>query len=429
MPIGIYDPLFGLGEGDILPKTVPATGGKRLLGLAVRGASLSAFGAKTKPEGLLEHGAEFLGSIPTIAASAALLSPVAGAGVRALGVGERFLPIASRLSSAGLTGAGVGGTQAGFEGESIPKGAAMGAAEFATAESGFLAGAKVISRMRGVPHKVEPEMGVKSQLLPDEAIAAKTVDTARESKESDKSKPFLTRKLEKIEEEYKTGKKEAEHANEFVTAQGREALTTPETATGETDPRAKTFAGIKELKQAREAGDYKVILSESGLKEVIDKTPEAASQEILFNAKIDPKTGLPTYTPANPRVEDAIRMAEQIGGKAPHQMELPNLSQDVKQQLATEPKREMYLTDNAIKSDERLETLMEDKHSPLKIAEPKIIEFSPEELMRRDLMDKMTREHGVKPEIVQHFMKSIPSGLTPAARQALIENFLKGQCV
>src|SRR5437667_1218923 len=165
-------------------------------------------------------------------------------------------------------------------------------------------------------------------------------------------------------------------------------------------------------------------MGESGLKEVVDTTPEKASQFVLFNAVIDATTGKVTYTPVSETVGNAVAIAEKLPPKAPHQEWLPFMSEDAKRSLAsTDVSREPFLTSNAIKSPTVAERLMEDAESPLKLSELKQVEFSVEDLQMRDLVKKS----GLKPENLQEFMRSLPPG-TPEQRRLLIRKFLQENC-
>src|SRR5438128_354870 len=97
----VSDLLLDLGIG--IPRDfrkeegIKATGLKRYAGLAVRGATLGFKGAMTPPENLAESATEFIGSIPTIAATSAVASPLVGPALAGAGVSARYLPLASRL--------------------------------------------------------------------------------------------------------------------------------------------------------------------------------------------------------------------------------------------------------------------------------------------------------------------------------------------
>src|SRR6267142_3601680 len=429
-----WENLFSPGGAFQTEEGIKAKGLKRLGGLAIRGATFGFKGARTPPENLTESAVEFIGSVPSIGGISAIDSPATAATLRTVGVGARFLPIASRLTAASATGAISGGAEAASEGHSIPKGAAISAAEFAVAEGAFMGGSKLYSKLRGAPHEIKPETSLGTKLIPDEMVGKAVADTM--TGEPPGKKPPLLVKLEKLQaggkKEIPEGEKElpksVKKTDEFEASETRKTLTQEGQAeqNSETDPRAKVIPKDKDLvAAARQKGEYQVVLGETGLKEIIDTAPEKGlSQSLLFNATIDKATGKVVYTPVSEAIGNAVAVAENLPPKIPHQDWLPGISEDAKRKLAsTDTNREPFLTSNAMKNEAIAQKLMEDGESPLKISELKTIEFSPEDLEMRTLLKK----EGIQPDTIDQFMASIPPG-TPEQRYVRIRQFLREKC-
>lgn len=142
---------------------------QRGIKLLRKGATLGLTDRDIEARGLVEHAAEFAGSIPTIVGTTAALGPVVGPAAGALRLGA----LGTKLLTAGATGAVVGGVEGLGTGENIVESAVKSAGGFMAGEAVGLAGLKALNKLRGATGKpVSVAAEVVTEATPE--AAAKT---------------------------------------------------------------------------------------------------------------------------------------------------------------------------------------------------------------------------------------------------------------
>lgn len=374
------DPLEQLLFGGAQPKApqLPAEGLKRYLQLGVRGATLGFAGTQVPARDLPESAAELAGSVPTIAATSAVVSPILAPAARVIPLLR--VPAISRVGGAIATGGLTGAVQALNEGKPMGQGALEGAAQFGALESGFLGASKLLGRAM----KVSPK-GIPTEPSPVASPAATEISRGMGVQETHPpllQMPLAVRDKGVFDAKDFTGGAELNPARNPQLRQGR--ILAPEEVTRRMLPAGTPPKAIPES-----VGTYP-----GETQPFRPETYPMAEASGMFDRVYDEKIGQEVLVPKTSEVSEALNVAH---GVDPHsQGELPftpaqvqyleEVKPELKQKLDLESRRAGLMAEDLRKQPpEVVEAATEKGHPAVEVHS---IELTPTAMEARALMER-----------------------------------------